>query len=325
MQSKSLRDILRSFGFCVCLCLFVISGFAVDALAVPETAGVRITDVTTSSFSVVWMTDVAAEPMVEVYSDSAMTEEITDRVVITPMPAVPEVAEAAKSKGIMKVRVSGLRSSTKYYVRTVTRDPASPESVAYSALYEVVTASEVRPYHYINGAAQVFSNDLVSFRVYLRPSDTDYGIGDLIILESTGSLYPVSAFVGDGIDTPEGLLDLNNLFDDNGLSLDLGGGERLIITVYRGRALSNLMHYRKMPQDEGMIYVVEPLNGFFADINLDGRVDDQDFEEFRRHYRSMPDDLDYNPDFNFVEDPEDKVDAREFSRFSIEYGRTDVE
>jgi hypothetical protein len=73
-----------------------------------------------------------------------------------------------------------------------------------------------------------------------------------------------------------------------------------------------------------MVYVVDPLKGFFADVNLDGRVDDLDFAEFRKHYRTSPDDTNYNPDFNFVEDAEGKVDVREFSKFSKEYGRTDV-
>ena len=73
-----------------------------------------------------------------------------------------------------------------------------------------------------------------------------------------------------------------------------------------------------------MVYVVEPAKGFFADINLDGKIDDADFTEFKKQYRTLPDDVSYNPDFNFVEDTEGKVDAREFSKFSKEYGRTDV-
>jgi len=39
----------------------------------------------------------------------------------------------------------------------------------------------------------------------------------------------------------------------------------------------------------------------------------------------MPDDASYNPDFNFIEDPESKVDVRDFSRFSQEYGRQNVQ
>ncbi len=74
-----------------------------------------------------------------------------------------------------------------------------------------------------------------------------------------------------------------------------------------------------------MVYVVESVKGFFADINLDDKVDEEDFAEFKKQYRTLPDDATYNPDFNFAEDTEGKVDVREFSKFSREYGRTDVE
>jgi hypothetical protein len=74
-----------------------------------------------------------------------------------------------------------------------------------------------------------------------------------------------------------------------------------------------------------MVYVVEPVKGFFADINLDGKVDDEDFAAFKAQYRTSSNDPSYNPDFNFVDDPEGKVDARDFSKFSKEYGRTNVE
>lgn len=300
---------------------------ASQALAVPETVSVRITDVTTSSFSVVWMTDVSADPAIEVYSDSSMTNKITDKLLITSMPAGSQkVISAARGRGIMKVRVSGLSSSTKYYVRTVTKDPANPQSIGYSSIYEVITASKVMPYKYTDNKPEGFANDLSSFRVYIRPSDKDPepGLGDLIVLEGDGSLYPLSAFAGDWINAPEGIIDLNNLFGLDSRSLDISGGEKIILRIYRGGGLSTLTHYRKASQDSNMVQVYEPVEGFFADINLDGKIDDEDFAEFKKQYRTLPDDVTYNPDFDFVEDTEGKVDAREFSKFSKEYGRTDV-
>ncbi len=308
--------------------IVLLFGLAFKAFGVPETTSVRVTDVSTSSFSVVWMTDVAAEPSVEVYSDSAMTAQLTDHVLITPMPARnQETVQAARNKGIMKVRVSGLSPATQYFVRTVTKDPVNSSSVAYSPTYGVTTAATVIPYRYINGEAKGFSNDLLSFKGYIRPLDNGEkpGLGNLILLEADGSGYPLSAFIGEGINAPEGILDLNNLFGNDGLSLDLIGTERAILRIYRGGGLSTLAHYRRVPQDGDMVYVVEPVKGFFADINLDGSVDDADFAEFKKQYRTLPDDASYNPDFDFVGDPEGKVDAKEFSRFSGEYGRTNVE
>lgn len=320
----------KGFNNIIIICIvFFAAGFlfAANAFAVPGTTSVRITDVTTSSFSVVWMTDVVAEPIIEIYSDNAMANQITNTVNITPMPAGSQnVLQAAKNKGVIKVMVSGLNPATKYYVRTVTKEAANLANVSYSPLYEVITASKVMPYYYLNNTPQGFSNDLVSFKVYMRSSEIDAGlrIGDLMILEDENSIYPISAFVGDWINSPEGLLDLNNIFGIDNMTRNIIGGEKIILRIYRGGVLSTLIHYRRIPQNGNMVYVVESLKGFFADINLDGRIDDLDFTEFKKQYRTIPDDASYNPDFNFVEDSEGRVDIREFSKFSREYGRTDV-
>jgi hypothetical protein len=308
------------------IAFFVI--FASTAFAVPDTASVRITDVTTSSFSVVWLTDVAAEPSVEVYSDGTMKNRITADLALAIMPAGSQkVAAAARAKGIMKVTVSGLAPSTRYYVMTVTKDLSDFQSVGYSTLYEVQTASMVKIYSSVNGRIQGFSNDLLTFGVYIRRSDIqpEPGLGDLILLSEKGSPYPLSAFVGDRISSPEGLVDLNNLFGSDSVTRDLKGGEKLILRIYRSGELSTLTHYRRTPTDENMVFVSEPNKGFFADINLDGAVDSSDFEELKKQYRTLPDDPGYNPDFDFVEDAEGKIDAREFSKFAKEYGRTNVE
>jgi hypothetical protein len=79
-----------------------------------------------------------------------------------------------------------------------------------------------------------------------------------------------------------------------------------------------------LPVNSNTIAVVEPLKGFFADINLDGKVDDQDFAEFRKQYRTAPEDAAYNPDFNFIGAADGKVDARDFAMFAREYGRTGI-
>lgn len=307
-------------GIALFILLFSISG----AFAVPATLNVRTTDVTPASFSVVWTTDVPADPFVEVYSDALMTNRITDSLIITPMPAASStVAQAAKSMGIMKVRVSGLAASAKYYFRAVTKDSQNLASTGYSPVYEVTTASKITPYR----DERVFSNDLALFSVHVRPSDAgeQSGAGYLVIVETEGARYPVSAFAGDGIDAPWSIIDLNNLFNADGENLDLAGNEKMIITVYRKGTLPPLTHYRKVAPDGNLAGVAASVKGFFADINLDGKIDETDLNELKKQYRMMPDDPAFNPDFNFVNDSEDQVDVREFSKFSLEYGRTDVE
>jgi hypothetical protein len=312
----------------VAFTLLICLTWAGSAFAVPETVSVRVTDVTTSSFAVVWMTDVTATPDVEVYSDSSMTNRLTDTATITPMPDVPpEVLAAARGKGIMKVRVIGLTPNTNYYVRTVTVDPADPTSIVYSGLQEVATAATVATYHpAVDGTLQGVANDLIAMKVYIRPSDkeTAPGLGDLLLLETPVSPYPVTAFVGVGTVAPEGVIDLNNLFGTDMTSLTLLGGEKALLSIYRGGTLSTLFHYRKFPVNSGVVTAGEPVKGFFADINLDGKVDDQDFAEFRKQYRTGPDDTSYNPDYNFVEDPNGKIDAQDFARFAREYGKVDI-
>ncbi len=307
------------FAFCIC---------ASPVHAIPETTAVRITDVTTSSFSVVWMTDVAADPSVEVYADSSMQQRVTDGVTITPMPAgSSRAAQAAQTKGIMKVRVSGVLPATTYHVRTITKDTANPDSINYSVLQDVTTAAAVALYHTAGGAAQGLANDLVAFPLYVRPMEqtAEPRLGDLIIFEETGASYPISAFAGEGALSPEGILDMNNLFGGDGSSLAIAGGETISLRIYRAGNLSTLTHYRRTPLNSAMVSVVGLIKGFFADINLDGKVDDQDFAVFKTQYRTMPNDGTYNPDFNFVDDPDGKVDVREFGKFSKEYGRTNVQ
>jgi hypothetical protein len=305
----------------LCMC-------ASPVYAVPETTAVRVTDVTTSSFCVVWMTDVAADPSVEVYADNSLQQRLSEGILITPMPATSsKAAQAAREKGIVKVRVSGVLPATTYYVRTVTKDSLNSDSVGYSALQQVTTASSIVLYRPVNGTVQALANDLMAFPVYIRPSDTaaEPGLGDLVILEEEASLYPISAFVGDGAVSPEGMLDLNNLFGDDGANGIVSGNETITLRIYRAGTLATLVHYRKAPQNSSLVSITGPVRGFFADSNLDGKIDDQDFAAFKAQYRTTRDDGIYNPDYDFVADADGKVDVREFSKFSKEYGRTDVQ
>lgn len=298
------------------------------ALAVPDSVSVRVTDVTTTSLSVVWMTDVQAEPAVEIYTDGAMISRVTEGITVTSMPdASPEVSTAAKAKGILKARISGLAPASTYYVRSVTRDPANADSVGYSSLIELKTASVVAPYAADqDGSLKGFANDLTTMKVYIRPNDQQStpGMGDLLMLETSEAAYPVTAFVGAGVSAPEGVIDLNNLFGTNLSTLWVKGGDKCQIRFYRGGSLATMLHYRRLPVNSGILSANDPVKGYFADINLDGKVDDGDFEEFRKQYRTSPNDGTYNPDFKFVQTDAGNIGAEDFTRFAREYGRVDV-
>jgi hypothetical protein len=307
---------------------FALLAFSRTAMAVPDTVSARVTDVTPSSLSMVWMTDVPSEPAVEVYVDAGMATSVIEGITVTPMPdATPATIAAAKSNGVMKVRVTGLVSGTRYYVRSVTRASADPASVSYSALQDVTTATEVRPYIVAQDRSmQGFSNDLTTMKVYIRPSDQSAvpGLGNLLILETAASTYPLSAFVGSDAAAPEGVIDLNNLFGSDRFSQLIIGGDVTQLRFYRGGALSTLLHYRRLASNSGVGASLDPVKGYFADTNLDGKVDDADFEAFRNQYRSAPDDPVYNPDYKFVQTPSGRVDAQDFIRFANEYGSVNV-
>jgi len=300
-----------------------------SAWAVPDTTGARVTDVTTSAFALVWLTDVQATPDVEVYSDSAMSTRLTDGLTVTPYPDAPmDVQAAAKANGIMKARVSGLTPNSACYVRAVTRDPANPASVGYSSLLPVTTATAVIPYRSADdGTFPGFANDLLSLKVYIRPDYTGSlaGLGDLLLLEIPGAQYPVSSFAGVGQVAPYGVIDLNNLFGPDQTSLAVAGGEKTVIAVYRGGPLATLVHYRRLPVPTNGIAAAEPVTGFFADLNLDGKVDETDLALFKAQFRTAPNDTNYNPDFKFVPSPSGAIDAQDFTRFSREYGRAGVQ
>lgn len=297
-------------------------------LAAPDTLAVRVTDVTPSSLSLVWMSDMPAEPSVQVFSDSAMANDITSQVKAVSMPcASADAAAAARQKNLFKVRIEGLQAGTDYYVRAVSTDVTDATSSSVSALQKVTTEKEAASYtHDVNGIPVPFSNDLATFQAYTPPNSTEAqpGLGDIVLLEIPDAAYPISAFVGDGVLTPEGAIDLNNLFGPDGAALFMANREKAVLTVYRGGTLSNLVHYRWLPASSGQASVQVPAQGFFADFNLDGVVDMADFQEFRKYYRTKKTDGPYNPDFDFIADPDGAVDAREFSKFSGQYGRTNV-
>lgn len=316
------------FQITLLMSLLLLIACAGAVLAVPDTISVQLTNVTPTSVSVVWMTDIPAEPDVEVYSDAATVSKITDGIYITAMPdTTSAVAAAAKNNGIMKVRVSGLSANTKYYVKTVTRDSSLAENIGYSGIMEVTTAKEVVPYRVAaDGTLLGFANDLMTMKVYIRPNDVSAvpGLGNIIILESSSLAYPISAFVGTGINPPNSVLDLNNVFDQNLKSYSVQGGEKGALTIYRGGMLSSLNHYRWLPVPTNGVAVAEPVRGFFADLNLDNKVNVTDLELFRKQYRTVSTDSSYNPDYDFVDEVSGKVDARDFASFAREYGRSDV-
>jgi hypothetical protein len=305
--------------------------WAVPVLAVPETVSLRVTDVTPRSLNLVWMSNQPIEPAVEVFADAGMTEELTSLLKIESNPDLSaSVAEAANAKRIYSVRVSGLQADTEYFVRSLSRDVNDLLSVGYSALQTATTASRVKPF--TGGTDEslfAFNNDLLTFGVYIRPVDQGEafaGLGDLLLLEIDSAAYPVTAFAGAGIPTGEAVIDLNNLFDLNRISLPLAEEAVVKLRVYRGDTLSTLYHVRKLPISTTAMAIVEAERGWnLADLNLDGQIDQADFLLFKEQYLQTADAHAYNPDFNFAEEVDsaaEQIDLRDFGWFAGQFGKS---
>ncbi len=207
---------------------------------VPEVSHVMVTDVTTVSFSVIWAASEASTADLEVYEDVDGTIPVTGAV-ITSHPVScgdPTIKTAAEDNGVMKVRVTGLSADTTYYFQTVTTSK-SPPGITYepasapftSVTTEIATTRSINS----NGDEVPFSNDIIIESCYLEDGITPAD-GTLLLATIEGANYPLTAFVGDGVDAPYALIDLNNAFDrETHENLDLSQGKNLTLLNFRGK------------------------------------------------------------------------------------------
>jgi len=94
---------------------------------VPEVNHVMVTDVTTTSFSVIWAANEASTAGLEVYADENGSSQIVDAVITAhPIECGDEtIKAAAEDNGVMKVMVTGLEPDTTYYFMTITTSKSS--------------------------------------------------------------------------------------------------------------------------------------------------------------------------------------------------------
>lgn len=198
--------------------------FATTALGQVQLSEIEAGNVTPFSFSVVWKMSETASPALEVYSDEAGQQEITDqlRVEFSPLglgersvssdyAARQEryaLQDLVAARNIALVRVSGLRAGTSYYVRPLALEE-SGNVVAGQAgsLIEVKTALENS---FITESKQlVFSFESGT------PSQSQ---GAIARLQSPGLAYPLFSVVGDGAGVTEAYFNLDQLLNTEGSS-----------------------------------------------------------------------------------------------------------
>ncbi|MFP4474362.1 MAG: hypothetical protein ACLFOY_02315 [Desulfatibacillaceae bacterium] len=305
--------------------ILIVAFFAPAAWAAP--AIVRepvVCDVTPRSFSVAWVTDVAADPALTVYDESGA--DITSLVTRTAFPSLSgsqTLVDYAKNAGVMKVRVSGLAPDTAYAFKA--KSTASDQTTTWPA--DATVAVRTRTMADLAGASLApAANDLAMFFVY-RPDMSTAARGSLVLCEAPGAGHPVSAYVGDGsvgtgAEPGFVLLDLNNLYDSaTGKSLYLSGQAVLTLRALRGNGAmgDELLHYRIMEPQTGTARAVPLTSGYFADINCDDSVDLLDATLLTGGWGLAVGDAAYNPDHDMNGDG--IVDAVDSTAFTAEYGK----
>ncbi len=249
--------------------MFILMAIPAQA-AVPDILSVPIVaDVTTRSLSVIWVVDANdADPHIYVYNSPSGTpgspSDITSTLTLEPMPVstgnssqtFADIQAAAQARGIQKIRVLGLNFNTTYYYQIYSSNgdgnsslfPASPDPVSTE-----LQTSKTK----LNGLDIVpFSNELMVVELFDETgADLNGGIVLVNIVESGASgNYPVSAFVGDGIDSPFAMIDINNVFGDTSHeNMDCLGGERMDLLVVRGsNCPQEQIKYRIVPSDDNL-------------------------------------------------------------------------
>lgn len=249
---------MTSFKFLIVIGIsFLITvWFCPMALAVaPVVSDVTVTDVTPVSFSVVWKSDIPGTSDLNVFTDADGTTPAAG-ITIESQPVEngdAAIAAAAEDIGVMKVRVTGLAADTVYYYQTVTTEKGGSDTTLFpngAPFSEVTTAAEVVRTRMQDSAEVPQTNDLLVY-------DCDVP-GALLVAEVAGSDYPVSGFVGDGVDATFAYVDLNNVFSF-GITLALRGNEYVELTKFKGiQGIESSDHW--LPDNSGAARIQLPLD-----------------------------------------------------------------
>ena len=208
------------------------------------TRGLRITDVTPKAFSLLWITKQEALCFANVYADAEGSNVIEGLTITDESDLHPPAGQ----KGVMKVRVSGLKPQTTYYFRRVTIS---------NGVVLVEPASRPLPSVTTELTSVILANDLLRHRVWMSDGSTP-AEGALLLAEVEGGSYPITGWVGDGITAPEVLVNLMNVYSETEHeNLELFGGEAITL-----ESIGGSMGFRRLngvvPQENGGIQALVP-------------------------------------------------------------------
>ena len=287
---------------------------------------IQPTDVTTRAASVVWVSD---EPVlgaaVRVFSDANGTTEITTGLTLT---VVSERFPPAHDNGIVKVDITGLTPNTLVYIQTETTTASGLiQAPATGPFIEIHTATQTTK---ANSSNQPIVNDLIR-QPLLAPDNVTAAAGTLMLLKANGvSAYPVSAFSGEGgFQTPDAVVDMNNLFDNTGRSAEVLADQVIEITHYRGTLCASDMANQKLgvrrrapahTETPAITELENPTHCFYANLDCNETIDIGDIQALLNVFNSSVGSCKYNPNFDINSDG--SLDIGDFQGILNQWNKT---
>lgn len=301
MIIKKKKGVVMVNRYRMLLVIFLLSVFFIplhhdEAMGgVPTVSEIRVADVTTRSFSVIWISNEAATASLIVYNADCSTPVIS-------------VSGESKDNNVIKATAIGLEPATTYCFQTETTS-TSTSQLTTSTQQLVTTESQTTRTYDDGSSIRPFGNDLIYHPVYNANQALDSG--SVLMISIDGSSYPVSTWsnyiTGSNVSMPGAIVDLNNVFNLARENMNLIGSERMTLLEIRGASGCTLERWRKVPLDSELVEIKMPASCFnSADINCDDIVELGDiildingYGTFNGHSCFNPD-LDQNDD-GFVE------------------------
>lgn len=262
----------RVLLFIFFLCVFLVP-LNLTSAAVPIVSEIRVADVTTRSFSVIWITSEPSTATLQVYYAPDCNASVN---------GIDVFSEGNDNTGVIKSTVTGLAPATTYCFQAVTTSKGTNDvAIAPTVPQSVTTETQTTRAYLQNTSILPFGNDLIYHPVYGYDQKLD--TGSILMVSIDGASYPVSTWshyqtLGD-VTVPGAIADLNNIFDVNTKeNINLKGNERMTFREVRGTKGCTLERWRKVPSevphDMESVEVKIPDSCFnSADINCDDIVE----------------------------------------------------
>lgn len=209
--------------------LLLLSLVSQSARALVSYADITITDVTATSFVILWRNNEAATGQVNVFTDVLGAVPVTDTVINIQYNEANDATLATQSEdsGVLRVRVSNLQANTPYFFQTVTTARVGGAVQTFPAsgpLPSVVTQLKGAPVSNESLATRVLQEDAVSAAT-----------GSVVLLSVANSEYPVSHMVGDSFASDYAAINLTNIYSiATRANVVLTGGEAYTLTAFGG-------------------------------------------------------------------------------------------